>query len=131
MRLPMIATMAQEESHTKSRIMNTSYEMRFSQGIFLTPPLLGYDNDENSHLVINPEEARTVKLIFFLYLYGYSTTQIASALMKLQRLTKRETRDGPLIPFWLFYKTNVIVEMCWHEKHGRLTIWTINLRKII
>lgn len=89
MRLPMIATMAQEESHTKSRIMNTSYEMRFSQGIFLTPPLLGYDNDENSHLIINPEEAQTVKLIFFLYLYGYSTSQIATALMSLQRLTKK------------------------------------------
>ena len=108
MRLPMIATMAQEESHTKSRIMNTSYEMRFSQGIFLTPPLLGYDNDENSHLVINPEEARTVKLIFFLYLYGYSTTQIASALMKLQRLTKKGNQR---------WTSNTVLAVLQNERH--------------
>ena len=30
-----------------------------------------------------------MKLIFFLYLYGYSTGQIATALMELQRLTKK------------------------------------------
>lgn len=89
MSLSFIATLAQEESHTKSEIMNASIEMRFKRGIFLTPPLLGYDKDENGNLVINEEEAKTVRLIFFSYLYGYSTQQIADALTELERLTKR------------------------------------------
>lgn len=89
MSLSFIATLAQEESHTKSEIMNASIEMRFKRGIFLTPPLLGYDKDEDGNLVINEEEAKTVRLIFFSYLYGYSTAKIADALTELELLTKR------------------------------------------
>lgn len=89
MSLSFIATLAQEESHTKSEIMNASIEMRFKRGIFLTPPLLGYDKDADGNLVINEEEAKTVRLIFFSYLYGYSTQKIADALTELERLTKR------------------------------------------
>lgn len=62
--------------------------MRFRRGIFLTPPLLGYDNDENGNLVINEEEAKTVRLIFFMYLYGFSTQKIAETLTELGRMTK-------------------------------------------
>lgn len=62
--LSFMSTLAQEESHTKSEIMNSSIEMRFRRGIFLTPPLLGYDQDENGDLVINPHEAKIVQLIF-------------------------------------------------------------------
>lgn len=88
MSLSFIATLAQEESHTKSEIMNASIEMRFRRGIFLTPPLLGYDNDEDGNLVINEEEAKTVRLIFFMYLYGYSSQKIADTLTELGRRTK-------------------------------------------
>ena len=88
MSLSFIATLAQEESHTKSEIMNASIEMRFRRGIFLTPPLLGYDNDEDGNLVINEEEAKTVRLIFFMYLYGYSSQKIANTLTELGRRTK-------------------------------------------
>ena len=62
MSLSFISTFAQEESHNKSEIMNASIEMRFKRGIFLTPPLLGYDQDEDGNLVINEEEAKTVRL---------------------------------------------------------------------
>lgn len=89
MQLSFISTLAQEESHNKSEIMNSSIEMRFRRGIFLTPPLLGYDQDEEGNLVINPEEAKTVRLIFFMYLYGYSTAQIAATLTDLKRPTKK------------------------------------------
>lgn len=58
--LSFIATLAQEESHSKSEIMNASIEMRFKRGIFLTPKLLGYDLDEDKKLMINEEEAKTV-----------------------------------------------------------------------
>ncbi|MBP5330571.1 MAG: recombinase family protein, partial [Lachnospiraceae bacterium] len=89
MALSFIATLAQEESHTKSEIMKSSIEMRFKRGIFLTPVLLGYDHDEEGNLVINEDEANTVRLIFFSYLYGYSTGKIADALTELARLTKK------------------------------------------
>lgn len=88
MSLSFISTLAQEESHTKSEIMNQSIEMRFSRGIFLTPELLGYDKDDEGNLVINQEEALTVRLIFFMFLYGYGCGQIAETLMNLGRLTK-------------------------------------------
>lgn len=89
MSLSFISTLAQEESHTKSEIMNASIEMRFKRGIFLTPPLLGYDQDENGDLVINEEEAKTVRLIFFMYLYGYPISKIAETLSSLGTKTKK------------------------------------------
>lgn len=64
MSLSFISTLAQEESHNKSEIMNASIEMRFRRGIFLTPTLLGYDQDEEGNLIINESEAQTVRLIF-------------------------------------------------------------------
>ena len=88
MSLSFISTLAQEESHTKSEIMNASIEMRFRRAIFLTPPLLGFDLDEDGNLVINEEEAKTVRLIFFMYLYGYTCQEIAETLTSLGRKTK-------------------------------------------
>ncbi|WP_418626690.1 recombinase family protein [Anaerosinus sp.] len=89
MLLSFIATIAQEESHNKSEIMNSSIEARFRRGIFLTPRLLGYDQDENGHLIINEAEAKTVRLIFFMYLYGYTCVQIADTMTRLGHRTKK------------------------------------------
>lgn len=88
-RLNFMSTIAQEESHIKSSAMNASIDMRFSHGILLTPALLGYDQDENGKLVINESEARTVKLIFFMYLYGYTCEQITAELEKIGTQTKK------------------------------------------
>ena len=56
-------------------------------GLPLTPKLLGYSHDADGNLVVNPDEAPTVKLIFYMYLYGYSTSDIAAALTELGRKT--------------------------------------------
>ena len=85
MGLTFLATMAEEESHTRSRSMETSLRMRLDNGIPLTPKLLGYKHDADGNLIINEDEAPTVKLCFFMYLYGYSTQQIANALIALGR----------------------------------------------
>ena len=85
MALSFQATMAEEESHTRSRSMETSLRMRLDHGIPLTPKLLGYTHDEDGNLVVNPEEAPTVKLAFYMYLYGYSTQQIADTFNALGR----------------------------------------------
>lgn len=93
MQLSFMATIAQEESHIKSDVMNASIEMRFKRGIFLTPVLLGYDLDDEGNLVVNEEEAKTVRLIFFMYLYGYTCSEIALQLETLHRKTKRGNTD--------------------------------------
>lgn len=89
MQLMMFSGIAQEESRIKSNAMNASIEMRFGSGIFLTPSLLGYDRNEEGNLVINEEEAKIVRLIFFLYLYGYTCQQIADTLTQLGCRTKK------------------------------------------
>ena len=89
MRLTYTAANAQEESRIRSVAMNSSIVMRFSNGMFLTPPLLGFDNGENGELIINEDEAVTVRLIFCMYLTGKSTGEIAKALEELGRRTKK------------------------------------------
>ncbi|MCD7825863.1 MAG: recombinase family protein [Clostridiaceae bacterium] len=86
--MTVLSATAQEESHVKSEIMVSSLKHRFEKGIFLTPELLGYDRDEDGNLVINEDEADTVRLIFYLFLGGFSTTDIAEILTDLGRETK-------------------------------------------
>lgn len=83
--LSFLSLMAEEESRTRSRSMEASLRMRLDHNIPLTPKLLGYTHDQDGRLVINPEEAPTVKLAFYMYLYGYSTQQIADAFSALGR----------------------------------------------
>lgn len=108
MSLSFLSTLAQEESHNKSEIMNASIEMRFQRGIFLTPPLLGYDLDENGSLIINEDEAKTVRLAFFLYLYGYSSQKIAELFTALGRKTKRGNR---------VWSSGSILQILQNERH--------------
>lgn len=106
--LSFMSTLAQEESHTKSEIMNSSIEMRFRRGIFLTPPLLGYDQDENGDLVINPHEAKIVQLIFYMYLNGSSTQQIADSLTGLGCKTKKNND---------VWSSSTILQILQNERH--------------
>lgn len=87
--LNILAMLAQEESHIKSDIMNASLVWRFSRGIFLTPVLLGYDHDSEKNLIVNEIEAKTVRLIFFMYLFGHSCKEIAEVLTDIGRKTKK------------------------------------------
>ena len=106
--LSFMSTLSQEESHTKSEIMNSSIEMRFRRGIFLTPPLLGYDQDENGDLVINPHEAKIVQLIFYMYLNGSSTQQIADSLTELGCETKKNND---------VWSSSTILQILQNERH--------------
>lgn len=87
MALSFQATMAEEESRNKSRSMETSLRMRLDHGLPLTPKLLGFTHDEYGKLVPDPETAHIPKLIFYLYLYGFSTQQIADTLTALGEKT--------------------------------------------
>ena len=85
--LSIMAALAETESYNKSVIMRWSVENRFKKGIFLLPELLGYDKGEDGNLVINDDEADTVRLCFYLYLAGFTTTEIADLLTDLGRRT--------------------------------------------
>ena len=100
----VLAMVAEEESHMKSEAMLLSLEWRFSRGRFMTPALLGYDRVEvpdgsGSHkkvLVINENEAQTVRLMYYMLLNGSSITEIASTLTDLGRETgQRKMRGKP------------------------------------
>ena len=81
--LSLQATVAEQESRLRSRSMETSLRMRLDHGLPLTPELLGFMKDENGKLIVNPETKDIPKLMFFMYLYGYSTQQIAETLIRL------------------------------------------------
>lgn len=97
----VLAMVAEEESHMKSEAMLLSLEWRFSRGRFLTPKLLGYDKIEviengvhRKKLVINEEQAQTVRLMYYMLLNGSATAEIAETLTELERETGGRRRDG-------------------------------------
>lgn len=90
--LTILASVAEEESHSKSVIMNWSIERRFRKGLFLTPELLGYDRDEDGDLIVNEDEAETVKAIYYLYLNGVSFFDIAEYQMNME-LANQQTME--------------------------------------
>lgn len=97
----VLAMVAEEESHMKSEAMLLSLEWRFSRGRFLTPRLLGYDKIEviengihRKKLVINEEQAQTVRLMYYMLLNGSTTQEIAETLTELERETGGRRRDG-------------------------------------
>lgn len=79
------ATVAEEESRIRSRSMETSLRMRLDHGLPLTPELLGFVKDDEGKLAVNPDTYKVPKLMFFMYLYGYSTKQIAEYLIRLSK----------------------------------------------
>ena len=106
--LAVLSATAQEESRTKSEIMNISIEQRFSRGIFLLTELLGFRKDENGNLIINEDEADTVRICFYLFLGGYSTKEIAELLTVLGRKRKHGSRS---------WSTRDIYGILKNEKH--------------
>lgn len=98
----VLAMVAEEESHMKSEAMLLSLEWRFSRGRFLTPALLGYDRVEvpDGHgghkkvLIVNEEEAQTVRLVYYMLLNSSTTAEIAETLTELERETGGRRKDG-------------------------------------
>ena len=72
----------QEESRNISENIRWGVVRKFEKGkvIVNCTKFMGYTKNEDGDLVIVPEEAEIVKLIFRLYLEGYSTGKIAKHL---------------------------------------------------
>jgi DNA invertase Pin-like site-specific DNA recombinase len=82
MMLTILASIAEEERKAVCSNVAWAMQNKFKRGEVLvdTNRLLGYDKDENGHLVINEEEAEIVRLIFKLYLQGLSSLKIVKIL---------------------------------------------------
>jgi DNA invertase Pin-like site-specific DNA recombinase len=90
--LTIISSIAEEESRTISANVSWGVQKRFSQGIPHIPTtyFLGYDEDEEGNLIINEEEAKTVRRIFREFISGKGSVQIAKGLTKDKVKTARD-----------------------------------------
>ena len=87
LRLTIMATLAQDESRKTSIRVKAGLDTAMKKGVlFGTGNILGYDR-VGRDLVINPEQAKTVRLIFDMYLSGMGATKIAYELEKMGRKT--------------------------------------------
>ena len=70
--ITLFSSLAQEESRAQSRNIAWGHRKRFADGkySFTYSQFLGYERGKDGLPVINPKEAKTVKLIYRLYLLG-------------------------------------------------------------
>ncbi|MCL8204191.1 recombinase family protein [Ligilactobacillus agilis] len=80
--LTIMASLAQQESQSLSQNVKLGLQYRYQQGKVQVNHnwFLGYTKDEEGHLIVDPEQAKTVKRIYYEYLEGYSCKQIARRL---------------------------------------------------
>lgn len=81
------AMLADWESDNKSKRMILSYDQRICTGQYPVSDLLGYRHTKDGDLVIQEDEAITVRFIFLAYLGGYSLNEIAEILTENDRPT--------------------------------------------
>ena len=117
--LTVLSLVAEEESHKKSEAMNASYFMRFSQGDYMIPRLLGYKRVDVNEIAIDEEEAKTVRLIFNMYRAGAQPDTIAEVLMKLGRKTHQHTtKNGKVIGGRLKWTASSVVSIIRNERRA-------------
>ena len=80
--MTILSGMAEEESRSISENVKWGNTKRFEKGEFhvVTKRMLGYDHDESGKLVINDQEASTVRKIYELFLDGFGATPIMKYL---------------------------------------------------
>ena len=69
---------------------------------------MGYDKDENGQLVINPEQAKVVEMIFRRFLEGWTPEEIAQNLRE---------KNIPGVTGKAAWKANTIRRMLQNEKY--------------
>ena len=85
--LQVHALLADWESSNKSRRMILSYDQRILTGQYPVADLLGFRHTKDGDLVIQPEEAKTVRFMFIARIRGYDFDKIAEILTDKQRPT--------------------------------------------
>lgn len=88
LRLTIMATLAQDESRKTSIRVKAGQQTSMNNGVFYgNGNILGYDRVDKNTFVINPEQAKTVRMIYDMYLSGIGVTKIQYELEKAGRLT--------------------------------------------
>jgi len=86
--LAMLAMFAELESELKSNSVRFGNNRCFEDGNYFCPAnLLGYEKDGKYGMKVEQEGAKTVRLIYDLFLAGYSTKEIAGVMTSLSRPT--------------------------------------------
>ncbi len=85
--LSIHALLADWESANKSRRMILSYDQRICTGQYPVLDLLGYRHTTDGDLIIQEDEAITVRFIFLAYFCGFKSDDIADILTKKKRPT--------------------------------------------
>lgn len=116
--LDIQAMLAEWESRNKSRRMILSYDQRIFTCQFPVTDLLGYRHTKTGKLVMIPEEAKTVRVIFLAFFCGYSAKEIAEILTAKQRHTLRGRTD------WTsnMVKSIMTNERRWGQLQARKTV---------
>lgn len=80
--ITILSSLAQEESRNLSENTKWGIVRRFERGIIHInhKKFMGYTKNEDGNLIIIPEEAEVVQLIFDLYLQGFSCLRIKREL---------------------------------------------------
>ena len=83
--ITIMSSLAQEESRSISENVTWGHRKRMADGKVAVAysRFLGYDKGEDGNLVVNPEEAKTIKLIYGEFLAGLSYRAIADKLTNL------------------------------------------------
>jgi hypothetical protein len=83
--ISIIESIAQAENESRSDNIKWGIKQRVAQGTSMqyNRKCYGYFNDENGNLVIDEREAKTVRMIFNLYLHGKSVLGIVKELERL------------------------------------------------
>jgi DNA invertase Pin-like site-specific DNA recombinase len=88
--LATLAMCAELESELKSKSVKFGNNRCFENGNYFCPAnLLGYEKDGKYGIKIEPEGAKTVRLIYDLFLAGYSTKEISDVMTSLSRPTAK------------------------------------------
>ncbi|QVK17497.1 recombinase family protein [Mycoplasmatota bacterium] len=76
--ISIFSGMAEEEARNVSENIKWNIRKQFKEGKFyiVTKRFMGYDHDENGNLIINKEEANSIKQIFNMYTSGCSIPKI-------------------------------------------------------
>lgn len=87
--LTILSSLSQEEARSISENVTWGLRKKFADGKFSVSysRFLGYDKGEDGNLAINEEQAKTVRLIFQLFLEGLTPCGIAKELTKRHILT--------------------------------------------
>lgn len=103
--LTIFSSIAQEEARNISENVKWGFRKRFKEGKvhINTKRFLGYDKDDLGKIIINEAQAKTVRIIFDMYISGASLKEIVSFL------TENKLKNGRGEVFWVSATVNAIL----------------------